>query len=158
MLTLNRRAFIAAFGAALSMPAAGRPLSTDAPRILFVCQLGSVKSAIARELLKRRAAERQVALTVTSRGITPEAHLPAAIRSRLLLDHLDPEAQPLRKLSQADLDAADKVIIFDKLPAELRTAKAEDWTDLPSIVNDYPKARAALDRRIEHLLTQVQRR
>lgn len=157
MLTLNRRAFIAAFGATLSMPAAGQALSTAAPRILFVCQFGSVKSAIARELLKRRAAERRVALTVTSRGITPEAHLPPGIRSRLLLDHIDPEAQPLRKLGQADLDAADKVIIFDKLPPELHAATAEDWTGLPSIVNDYANARAVLDRRIDDLLTRIQR-
>jgi protein-tyrosine-phosphatase len=156
MLTLSRRALVTALAAALSLPAIGAPMK-PAPKILFVCQFGTVKSAIARELLKRRAAERHVPLSVTSRGITPEEHLPPAILSKLRLDHINPAAQPLRKLSQADLDAADRVIVFDKLPAGLRAKSIEDWTDLPSIVNDYAKARAALDRRIETLVTRSAR-
>ncbi|MEO6582508.1 MAG: hypothetical protein ABIN68_06865 [Sphingomicrobium sp.] len=128
------------------------------PRILFVCQFGSVKSAISRELLKRRAAQRHIPLIVVSRGITPEEHLSPAIKSRLLLEHIDPAAEPLRKLRQADLDAADRVIIFDKLPARLRAEALEDWTDLPSILNNYPKARADLDRRIDAVLASLVRR
>jgi hypothetical protein len=157
MRMVDRRAFVASLGATLSMPLVAAPLTPSAPRILFVCQFGTVKSAIARELLKRRAAERHVTLAVTSRGITPEKHLPAAIKNKLQREHIDPAAQPLRKLSQADLDAADRVIIFDKLPAGLRAGAIEDWTDLPSIVNDYAEARAALDRRIDALVTREAR-
>lgn len=31
----------------------------------------------------------------------------------------------------------------------------EDWSDLPSMVNDYDRARAALDARIEGLLDRL---
>ena len=158
MRMLNRRAFVAAVGATFCTPLIGAPLAARPPRILFVCQFGSVKSAIARELLRRRAAQRHIPWIVASRGITPEEHLSPAIKSRLLLEQIGPAAQPLRKLRQADLDAADRVIIFDKLPAGYRAKALEDWTDLPSILNDYSTARADLDRRIEAVLARLARR
>ena len=48
--------------------------SPKPPRVLCICQFGKAKSAIARELLKRRAAERGIPVAVFSRGITPEPH------------------------------------------------------------------------------------
>ena len=149
---LSRRNFVATLCATVAIGSRAAPVNRASPRILFVCQFGSVKSAIARELLKRRAAELHVELEIGSRGITPEEHLPAQLKAKLLREQIDPAAEPLRQLQQADLDAADRVIIFDKLPAGFRASKAEDWTDVPSILNDYDKARVDLDRRIEGLV------
>lgn len=133
------------FGAARSRPT----------MVLFICQFGSVKSAIARELLRRRATERHHSLTVFSRGITPEPHLPPALQRDLLREGIDTNRQPLQQLRQSDLDAADRVIIFDRLPAGLRATNVEDWTDTPSVLNDYTRARADLDRRIDELLNRL---
>ena len=157
MRFLNRRSFVAALGASMAFAAGAAQMRDRSPRILFVCQFGSVKSAIARELLRRRAKQAHVGLEVASRGITPEEHLPALIKDKLLLDHIDPAAEPLRQVRQADLDAADRVIAFDKLPPTLHAPKAEDWTDVPSILNDYESARTELDRRIESLVRAYQR-
>jgi protein-tyrosine-phosphatase len=125
------------------------------PQILFVCQFGSVKSAIARELFKRRANERAIAVKVQSRGITPEAHLPADLQDVLAKDGIDPARDPLRKLEADDLRNADRVVIFDPLPAGLSAKAVDDWSDLPSMVKDYAHARAILDKRIDQLLDEL---
>ena len=96
-------------------------------------------------------------MIVYSRGITPEEHLPDDLRARLMADGIDPKAEPVRKLSQADLDGADLVILFDPLPPDLRAPKARDWSAVPSMIARYPDARADLDRRIGSLLDQFAR-
>lgn len=150
---LDRRTFCAILACAAF--ASARAGAKSPPNVLLVCQYGSVKSAIARELLKRRSADRHIQLAVTSRGITPEEHLPDDLRARLLAEGVDPKAEPLRKLSQADLDAADLVVFFDPLPPGLKVSKAQDWTAVPSMIARYPDARADLDRRIAALLGQL---
>ena len=96
MRMLSRRSFVATLCATVAAGAGVPPVKGSSPRILFVCQFGSVKSAIARELLKRRAAELHVDLNVSSRGITPEEHFPAPLKAKL--GHIDPAAEPLRQL------------------------------------------------------------
>lgn len=125
------------------------------PHILLVCQFGTVKSPIARELLKRSAAERHISLEVDARGITPQRHITPELLNRLAKDGINPEAEPLRKLGREDIAAADLVIAFDKLPADYRPRRLEDWSDLPSMVNDYAHARAILDARIGALLDRL---
>ena len=150
---LDRRRFCAGLASAafVASPATAQP---SAPKVLLVCQYGSVKSAIARELLRRRSSERHVALAITSRGITPEEHLPEDLRTRLIAEGIDPKSEPLRKLAQSDLDGADIVILFDPLPKGLHAPNARDWSSVPSMMAHYPEARADLDRRIDALLDE----
>lgn len=96
-------------------------------------------------------------LVVFSRGITPEEHRPESLTSQLVRDGIDTAAEPLRKLTQADLDAADRVILFNQLPGGLAAASIEDWTDLPSMIENYADTRADLDRRIDDLLSRLAR-
>lgn len=74
------------------------------PRVLFTCQFGMAKSAIARELLKRRAAER---------GILSRHHagtaLASSTRDVLLAEGIVLDAEEARKLSAVDLRAVDMV-------------------------------------------------
>lgn len=89
---------VAALGAAFSRAAPA--LAAETPtKVLFVCQFGSVKSAISRELLRRLATQSRAPLAIELRGITPEAHLPAPLAQRLAEDGVDAAAEPLRKLS-----------------------------------------------------------
>lgn len=127
----------------------------SAPQVLLVCQFGTVKSAVARELLIRRAAERNVPVQVQSRGITPEDHLSPELIAQLRSDRIDPRRLPIQQLSQADLDAADVIVTFDPLPPSLSSAKAQSWQDVPSMNSSYRDARRVLDRRIDALLDQL---
>lgn len=148
-----------AIGALLAGSVAGRlgAQGREAPRILFVCQYGSVKSAIARELLRRRARERGIAVRAFSRGITPEAHLPAEIEAKLRAEGIDPGSDGLHHLLPIDASAADIVVYFNPLPANFAAARSLDWTSVPSVVETYPAARADMDRRIEALLDGLER-
>ena len=156
MMNLDRRSAIGGLAAFLAWP--GAAAGVRKPRILFVCQFGTVKSPIARELLKRRALERGIPLIVESRGITPKRHLPPDLRRTLASEGIQVESQRLRQLEKADIRRADLVINFDRLPAGYRPRRQQDWTDLASMLREYPVARADLDRRIEALLDQLSSR
>lgn len=121
-------------------------------RVLFVCQFGSVKSPIARELAKRRAAERGLKIDFAARGITPEEHIASELARALVADRINPKAEPLQPLTAADVARADIVVAFDKLPAHLAAVDVRDWSSLPSMNKDYAAARADLMTRIDRLL------
>jgi protein-tyrosine-phosphatase len=124
-------------------------------RVLFVCQFGTVKSALARELFRRRAADRGIKVAVMSRGITPEPHLSAAVGNQLRAERIDLDRDPLKRLTRADMKASDIIVIFNPLPASMRTARMRDWSDTPSVNEAYPSARVEFDRRIDLLLDEI---
>ena len=138
--------------AASACTAAG---SAKPPTILFVCQSGTAKSPIARELLRRRAAERGIRVTAFSRGLALEDHVSPALAARLKADGINTAADTPRQLSPADWRSADLVIVFNPLPAGAKPARLRDWTDLPSVNDAYPAARAMLDQRIDRLLDEI---
>lgn len=121
-------------------------------RVLFVCQFGTVKSPVAREFFRRRAAERGFRVEAEARGITPAGHRSDDLRRGLKLDHINVGADPLRKLAAADARRADVLVFFDKLPPQIRAAITRDWTELPSMNSNYQAARSELLRRIDLLL------
>lgn len=148
----SRRLLLASILAALiAAPAAARQ-PPKAPTILFVCQYGTVKSPIARELLRRRAAERGIPVNVSARGITPERHLPVDLSKRLAAEGINPASEPLKRLRQHDVAAAEVLIAFDPIPSGFKPRRLIDWSDTPSMIGDYARARSELDARIDRLL------
>jgi len=154
---IGRRGVLLSGLAAFALLTLSRPAiaTENAPRVLFVCQAGTVKSAIARELFRRRALERGIAVTAFSRGITPEEHVSPELRERLVADGIDSTRDGLLKLTREDLEAADIVVVFNALPETLARSDALDWTASPSMNDSYSLARADLDRRIESLLDSI---
>lgn len=65
------------------------------------------------------------------------------------------ETQPLTKLSQADLDSAKIVVIFNTLPDNFKAVNARDWSDMPSANNEYDKSITFLNDKIDKLITEV---
>ena len=151
---INRRTAVIGLAALLTASCVST-MPSGPPRVLFICQYGSVKSAIARELFRRRARERGISANAFSRGITPAAHVSPELRARLNADAIDTNREVLIKLSDTDLKAADIVIIFDKLPTHIAPKRVLDWSALPSMNNSYLEARADLDRRIDTLLDML---
>jgi protein-tyrosine-phosphatase len=136
----------------------GRAEAACAPtRVLFVCPAGTVKSAIAREALKRRAASEGVAVSVSSRGVHPEDHVSAALAVNLRKDGLDPASEPVRELAEQDIAHADLVIAFDEA-ADLPSLRAARAWKTPSWNNDYAMAKADLEDRLTDLLTELKAR
>ena len=122
------------------------------PKVLFICQAGTVKSPVARELFKRRAKERGLLVNVAARGITPEEHMSPKLLAAALADGIDPKIEPVRRLAIEDMRAADVVIYFDRPPFASEFPGALDWTDLPSMNDDYPGTRAIILKRSEPVI------
>ena len=124
------------------------------PTVLFVCPAGTVKSAIARDLTRRRAAARGVAVHVASRGVTPEDHVSPALAARLRADGLDPAAEPARALTPADLVGTDIVVAFDEAAQAPGMSRAQVW-DTPSWNSSYDRAMLAVTARVDALLDEL---
>jgi len=127
------------------------------PDVLFICPSGTVKSAIARELLKRRAAERGVKVHVWSRGLTIADHVTPELAARLKADGLDPRSEPPRALTASDLTPTDIVVAFDEAARAPGLEHARVW-EIPGFLADYDAAKAALAAYVERLLDEQQAR
>ena len=135
--------------------ACASPRRNAQPVVLFVCQFGTAKSAIARELFRRRVVQRHLAMTAFSRGLTIEDHLTPWLRQKLADDGINPEIDLPQVLGSSDWQRATVIVAFNPLPATVPRAKVRDWTDLPSITDDYANTRAILDRRLEALIDEL---
>jgi protein-tyrosine-phosphatase len=150
----SRRGLI--FGSlAVSASAFAKPRRHRTTRVLFVCQFGTAKSAIAREVFRKRAHERGVAVDAFSRGLTIEDHILPPLRQKLLADGIDPSTDAPKILLPRDWRYADVLVAFNPLPTEASPASLQDWTDMPSFNEDYANARATLDKRIDALLDEI---
>ena len=151
-LSISRRVALA-LGALLFGRTAAR--ASKPVTVLFVCQGGTVKSPIAREHFRRLAAAREVSVNAVSRGITPEDHMTPPLAVALRADRIDVTREPVLALTAADLAGADVIVVFNPLPASLGTWRVRDWSDMPSMNENYAAARAVLVPRLEALLNEL---
>ena len=147
----TRRLFVC--GLAVTTIAAGCPPT----RVLFVCPAGTVKSAIAREVLRRRVAEAGLAVAVFSRGLKVEDHVSPALAANLRADGLDPAREPATALTDADISHADIVIAFDDAADAPALHSARAWRT-PSWNADYAAAKADLSTRLDALVAELRQR
>jgi protein-tyrosine-phosphatase len=159
-LALGRRDLLSAcivLAAGLAVPCAGAR-SHKRPKILFICQYGTAKSAIAREVFRQHARLRGIDARAFSRGLTLEDHISPELRIKLQADQIDPMADLPQTLSRRDWIKADIMVAFNPLPAAIRHPDLRDWSDLPSVNENYSEARRVLDKRIDSLLDEIQKR
>ncbi|ENZ82891.1 MULTISPECIES: low molecular weight phosphatase family protein [Caulobacter] len=145
---------VASAGDSTSVSASANPRACAPYRVLFVCPAGTVKSAIAREVLRRKAPAWQVPIEVRSRGLKIEDHLYPELAERLHADGIEPTSEPARTFALADAAWADIVIAFDEAAAAPGLSEARAWRT-PSWVTDYDRAKADLDQRLGELLNEL---
>lgn len=152
----SRRSFMQAVFATVAISQA--TISRGSARretVLFICQYGSVKSAITRELFRRRALERGVQVTAISRGIALESHLAPQLRATLAVDGIDPERDGQHQLTKADLHYANMTVILDPLPKDWKAKRIHDWTDIRSFNQFYESEKPRVLARIDQLLDEI---
>ena len=132
--------------------------SETQPHVLFICEAGIVKSAIAREYLRRRATARGISLIASSRGIAPADHVSPSLRAALAADRIDSASEPLRQLAAGDIATADIVVFFNRPKTLALPADARDWSSVGSMNDDFGAARADLVQRIDALLDTIMAR
>jgi protein-tyrosine-phosphatase len=125
--------------------------------VLFVCEHGSAKSVVAATHFNRLAVERGLAHRAVSRGTAPDAELAPPAVAGLRGDGLQPDGSVPRKLEQADLDGAVRVVAFGDLPAELTPSSVVERWEVPPVSDEYTVSRDAMLAHIERLLGSLER-
>lgn len=127
----------------------------NTPRtVLFVCLHGAAKSVLAAADLRRMAGGRGLDLTGASAGTEPDPEIASVVVEALRAEGLDLTGRRPRRVTPQDTAAAWRVITFgcDLGSATPRSVPVERWDDVPAVSDDLPAARAAIRRRLEHLL------
>ncbi|RPJ21625.1 MAG: hypothetical protein EHM33_25620 [Chloroflexi bacterium] len=121
--------------------------------VVFVCEHGAAKSVLAAAYFNQLASEMGTNLRAVARGTNPDNQLsPQAIKG-LSEDGLTPTESVPQKLTEADLQSAQRVVTFCELPTEYRgQAIVEYWDDVPPVSESYEQARDVLVERLRQML------
>jgi protein-tyrosine-phosphatase len=122
--------------------------------IIFVCEHGAAKSILAASYFNKLANEMGLDLRAIARGTNPDPELSPQTAAGLSKDSLHPTEVAPRKLTEADLENAQRVIAFCELPAEYQTSSIEYWNDIPPVSGSYENARDAIIDHIRQFLNR----
>lgn len=123
--------------------------------IIFVCEHGAAKSILAAAYFNKLASEKGLDLRAIARGTNPDHELSSQMITGLSKDGLLPTEPVPQKLTEADVQKAQRVITFCELPIEYRRHSiVEQWDGIPSVSDDYEKARDAIIERIHQFLNR----
>ena len=123
------------------------------PVIVFVCEHGAAKSIIAAAYFNQFANEMGFDLRAIARGTNPDDELSPQTVKGLSEDGLTPTELAPQKLTEDDLQAAQRVVTFCELPDEYQgQAMIERWDDIPPVSENYEQARDVIVERIRQML------
>jgi protein-tyrosine-phosphatase len=123
--------------------------------IVFVCEHGAAKSVVAAAYFNQFAKERRLPLRAIARGTHPEDHVSPQALKGLGEDGLSPNESVPQKLTEADIQSAQRVIAFCELPVEYhRQTVIEHWEDIPSVSENYARARDVITEHIRQMLNR----
>ena len=126
--------------------------------IVMVCEHGSVKSLMAALQFNRRAKERGLPFRAESRGVEPDAAVPAKIAEALARDGFDVSHFAPTRVTAEELTSARHVVAIGvdlTAIAPAAASKASHWDDVPPASVDYAAARASMEKHIELLLDEL---
>jgi protein-tyrosine-phosphatase len=122
----------------------------------MVCDNGSVKSLMAASIFNRRANERGLPFHAISRGMNPDAAVPAPIAEALGRDgfdvsHFVPSLATTENLTSAARRGNRRRPINNRARAVPTRSR---WDDVPAARMDYAAARASIEKPIRCLATE----
>ncbi len=133
------------------------PRAEDAGKktIVFVCLHGVVNSQMAAAYFNKVAGERGLPYAAVSRGIDLYRSIPIRIQDGLALDGLEPANPPLA-LTAEESGRANRVLVFDTIPAEqMGSANVTYWSGVPIAIDDYETTRDEIARRVDALVATL---
>lgn len=123
--------------------------------IIFVCEHGAAKSIIAAAYFNKLAAQRNLEMRAMARGTYPDSELSPKTVVGLQVDGLSPTEFTPQKLTLADVESAERIISFCELPKEYQShTSIEQWQEIPSVSEDYEKARDAILQKLNGLFKE----
>lgn len=128
------------------------------PIILFVCEHGVGRSALAAAYFARMARRRGLEHRAQFRysGDLDPA-LPPTVLAGLAADGFDTRLMTPAAITATDLGVAERVIVMGcSLPArQLFADKFVDWQDIPAPTENYAAARDAICHRVQSLIATL---
>ena len=123
--------------------------------VVFVCEHGAAKSILAAAYFNRLASEMGLGLQAVARGTNPDPELSSRTLEGLLADGLVPTESIPQKLTDADIQNAQRVITFCELPTKYqKQGGVERWEDIPPVSEDYERARDAILVRLKAIMRE----
>lgn len=143
----------------LTLALAAAAESPQLKTVVFVCEHGSAKSVVAAAHFNHLAEQRGLPWRAVARGTVTDAEMAPAALKGLAADGLPAPAGKPVPLSQADLDAADRVVTFAlDLPEDLHSERSPARWEVPPVSTDYAGARAAIVAEIEKMIAEIEKR
>jgi arsenate reductase len=131
-------------------------LDAQDKKILFVCEQGTSKSMIAASYFNKLAEERNLPWRAEGCGTNPADTIPNKVLDGLASDRVQIVSTETKKVQQADIDKANKVILFYPLPENLKSkGKTSLWSNMPAVSEDYDKAREAIVLKVKTLIDSL---
>ena len=133
------------------------PTPSNSKVVLFVCEHGVAKSALAAALFNAMAKERGLALRAERRAAsTPQVEPSLSTNKGMAADGLPiPEGVPLQ-ISESEFRSALRVVrLGTSLPVADTAMATEDWADVPAVGDGYPAARDSIRSHVSHLLDDL---
>lgn len=125
--------------------------------IVFVCEHGAAKSIVAAAYFNHLASEAGLDLRAIARGTQPDNELSPQTINGLSADGLMPTELSPQKLTEAEMQSAQRVISFCELASEYKPqGMIERWDDVPPISENYEKARDAIIEHLNQLISNIQ--
>jgi protein-tyrosine-phosphatase len=126
--------------------------------ILFLCPHNAAKSVLAVAHFDRLARERGLPYRADSAGTEPDAQPSPAVVAALGAEGINVTAHHPRHVTAEDLAAARRVIsmgcdLGEVVPAGI---PVEQWGDVPPVSTDLDAAYAAIRRRVEALVSELE--
>ena len=125
--------------------------------VVFVCEHGAAKSIVAAAYFNKLARERNLRFRAIARGTTPQDEIAVSASKGLQADGLTVTEQKPVELTRNNVTKSFRVVTFCALPEDYyRAARVEEWNDVPSVGDDYKKARDIILDHIERLINDLQ--
>ena len=130
-----------------------------APTVLFMCPHGAAKSVLASAYFQRFAKERGLNVQVMSAGTDPDPQIAPRVATHLAKNGYDLPVSEPRRVTAADMSAADVVISFGcdltGLPGPRGTLV--NWDDVPAPSEDFEGADERIRQRVIELVDELVR-
>ena len=111
-------------------------------KILFVCEHGSAKSMIATAYFNKFAKEKNLPWEAFSSGTDPDQEISPKTKQLLEGDQLYDKNLKPHKMSQADVNNAEQVVMFYSVPANVSVKNnTQYWLGINAVNGDFQKLR-----------------
>jgi len=121
--------------------------------IVFVCEHGAAKSIIAATYFNKLASARNLDVRAIARGTNPDQELSTKTIDGLHQDALTPTESIPQKLTDEEIESAQRIISFCELPEEYQgKVSIEQWDNIPPVSENYEIARDAILEKLNTML------